>query len=229
MNIQHKSSTLLRATDLLPNPTTVSRNISSRADTVKTDLAITLQSAYKDNGSISFTSDMWTDAHRKRSYITITAHFITPAWTLCSRVLCTEEFDPAAKKTGVNVRLSMLAVFASCGITTSQISRSVFTTDRGSNMIVALQQEERIDCIAHILNTVLRHTFDEEALSRQCHKAHRCLQIPGPLYKGNVNPEPAQQNRPAMLRYTMEFPTIDARIRYESVPGYPADICGTCP
>ena len=133
LNIQHKSSTLLRATDLLPNPTTVSRNISSRADTVKTDLAITLQSAYKDNGSISFTSDMWTDAHRKRSYITITAHFITPAWTLCSRVLCTEEFDPAAKKTGVNVRLSMLAVFASYGITTSQISRSVFTTDRGSN------------------------------------------------------------------------------------------------
>ena len=29
-------------------------------------------------------------------------------------------------------------------------------------MISALRDEERLDCIAHVLNTVLRNTFDEK-------------------------------------------------------------------
>ena len=53
-------------------------------------------------------------------------------------------------------------VFTSFGITKQQLDQAVFTTDRGSNMIVALKEEERLDCIAHVLNTVLRHTFDEK-------------------------------------------------------------------
>ena len=35
-----------------------------------------------------------------------------------------------------------------------------FTTDRGANMIAALRSDERLDCIAHVLNTVLRNAFD---------------------------------------------------------------------
>jgi hypothetical protein len=44
------------------------------------------------------------------------------------------------------------------------IDRSIFTTDRGFNMLVALRDEVRLDCIAHVLNTILHHTFDEKKL-----------------------------------------------------------------
>ena len=48
------------------------------------------------------------------------------------------------------------------GIGELELRRSVFTTDRGSNMIVALRDQDRIDCAAHVLNTVLRNTFDNK-------------------------------------------------------------------
>ena len=35
-----------------------------------------------------------------------------------------------------------------------------FTTNRGANMIAVLRSDERLDCIAHVLNTVLRNAFD---------------------------------------------------------------------
>ena len=37
-----------------------------------------------------------------------------------------------------------------------------YFADGGSNMIAALHGEERLDCTAHILNTVLRHSFDDK-------------------------------------------------------------------
>ena len=40
----------------------------------------------------------------------------------------------------------------------------MYTTDRGGNIICALQSEQRIDCIAHVINTVLRHTFDDKKM-----------------------------------------------------------------
>ena len=35
-----------------------------------------------------------------------------------------------------------------------------FMTDRGANMIAVLRTDERLDCIAHGLNTVLINGFD---------------------------------------------------------------------
>ena len=105
---------------------------------------------------------MWTDQYKQRTYLTITAHWIAPDFTLKSRVVCTDEFDSAQKKTGINVKACLLASLSTFGISTDDLEFCVFTTDRGSNMILALQNEDRIDCIAHVLNTVLRHTFDKD-------------------------------------------------------------------
>lgn len=162
IDVQRKHNTRLNAKDLLPHPTTVSRNVEKRAAAVLTELADLLQDAFLNGGQVSFTGDIWTDSHRQRSFLTLTTHWIADNWDLVSRVVCTEQFDPTLKKTGINIKAAVLSVFHSVGITHAQIDRSVFTTDRGSNMIVALEENTRIDCIAHVLNTVLRHTFDEK-------------------------------------------------------------------
>lgn len=161
LKLQHRHKTLLNAADILPHPTTISRNVKTKAEDVREDLQNRLQQAYVD-GNVSYTSDMWTDAHGQRSYLTVTAHWITNDWKLHSQVISTEEFDPMEKKTGVNIRGALEEIFKSLNVTDEQLSRSVFTTDRGANMIAALKGDERIDCIAHILNTVLRNAFDDQ-------------------------------------------------------------------
>lgn len=40
----------------------------------------------------------------------------------------------------------------------------VFVSDRGSNVIKALEAEQRLNCASHILNTVLTHTFKRKNL-----------------------------------------------------------------
>lgn len=40
------------------------------------------------------------------------------------------------------------------------LAKSVYTTDRGSNIILALADETKLDCAAHVINIVLRNGFD---------------------------------------------------------------------
>ncbi len=151
---------LLDAKSLLPHPTTVSRSINDRAS-LRSNITAGLQEAFRLS-HVSFTTDMWTEQYRQRPFITITPHWIDSEWNMANQVISTEEFDATQKKTGVDVRAFINAILSSYDITTEQISRTVFTTDRLSNMVVALRDDDRLDCCAHILNTVLRNAFDEK-------------------------------------------------------------------
>lgn len=51
------------------------------------------------------------------------------------------------------------------GIDESMTKHIVFVIDQGANIISALCSYKRINCSAHMLNTVLRHMFDEACLS----------------------------------------------------------------
>jgi hypothetical protein len=167
LKIQHQHPNLLKAEDLLPHPTTVSRNTEKRASEVREELKTCLQEAYADGNQVNYTTDMWTDSYKQRSYLTLTAHWTTNDHILYSRVISTQEFSATEKKTGVNIRAALEEILKSMNVTDEQIGRSYFTTDRGANMIAALKDEKRVDCAAHIINTVLRNTFDEE---KECPK-----------------------------------------------------------
>ena len=54
LNLQHKHKVLLKASDILSHPTTVSRAVSEKASTVREDLRSLLQQAYA-GGSVSYT------------------------------------------------------------------------------------------------------------------------------------------------------------------------------
>jgi len=84
---------------------------------------------------VAFTTDLWTGGHKQREYITMTAHWIDQNFRMSSHVECTDEFDPAIRKSGVNIKAAVvnslyanlaavvnsLCKFGSCGKLVMQI------------------------------------------------------------------------------------------------------------
>ena len=66
------------------------------------------------------------------------------------------------RKTGSNIKQSIESVFHNYGLSDQDIKNSIFTTDQGSNMILALKNDVRLDCFAHILNTILRNAINND-------------------------------------------------------------------
>ena len=159
MDVQFASSSRLSVEDIMPHPTTVSRAVATAAKTERLMLATEMRKVLSLGHCISFTADMWTDQYKQVSYLTITGHWISEDWQLVSRVLCTEDFDSTQKKTGDNIHRAIVTTLRDLDIDIGT-DMVTFTTDRGANMIAALRSDERLDCIAHVLNTVLRNAFD---------------------------------------------------------------------
>ncbi|KAH6937319.1 hypothetical protein HPB50_026731 [Hyalomma asiaticum] len=118
---------------------------------------------------------MWTDDYGKISYTTATAHYIDDKWKLHSHVLFTCDF-PNEKKSGENVRKELLRRFAKLGVCSDALAKAIFVTDQGANIICALQPYDRLNCCAHLLNTVLRNTFAEEFIAEEATSIHENLQ-----------------------------------------------------
>ena len=83
--------------------------LADTASQQRTELGIELLSPLT-RIPVSFTSDTWTDNYKKH------ANCITERWIMSSYVLCTEEFNPSLKKTGVNIKYSVLASLSNFGI-----------------------------------------------------------------------------------------------------------------
>jgi len=148
------------AADLMPHPTTVSRNCLKMAESLRSELlAIILP--YFNNGRCSATTDMWTDDFKKIGYTAITIHYINDEWQLKSNVLCVKQFEIDKKKTGENINKSLKQFFGDWAKTNGEewLSKLTWVTDRGSNIIKALEKYTRINCSAHILHNILQETF----------------------------------------------------------------------
>lgn len=144
--------------DVLPDPTTVSRNIHQIAqnirDEVKEELGNTIE---KWGGAV--TLDLWTDDYKKNSYLCMTIHYINDKWDLIDRVLHTTLWDSNQKKTGDNIKPIVIQNLEKFGIS-EQFENLIYVTDRGSNLIAALRNNVRLSCTAHILNNILEKTVD---------------------------------------------------------------------
>lgn len=95
---------------------------------------------------------------KKNHYLTLTCHFVNKQWEVESRVLFTCQF-PDEKKSGENIErelVKQLKKFLNMDI---NIENLHFVTDQGTNMLAALRNYKRIDCAAHLLNTVLRNVL----------------------------------------------------------------------
>ena len=162
LDVQYNSTKPLNAQDLLPSKTTLQRRVQDMASAARTSVTEEVQANLSDR-LICVTTDMWTDQYKQLPYITATAHYIDNDWKMKDLVLFTTSFDCTIKKTAINIHRSLVENFAKLGVDIEAEKKNiVFTTDKGPNIVSALDGYQRLDCAAHVMSTCLRHTLAEK-------------------------------------------------------------------
>ena len=129
-----------------PSATTVTKYLSLVYDDTKAELLLEMKGC-----PVSLTTDLWSSIS-KRSYMTLTGHFISTDWELQCTILATRPLDE--KHTGVNIAAALRSFTEEFCI--AQVPCIV--TDNAANMRVAVEEEsewERIPCFAHTLQLAI--------------------------------------------------------------------------
>ncbi|CAK6980158.1 Transposable element Hobo transposase [Scomber scombrus] len=63
------------------------------------------------------------------------------------------------RKTAVNLKGELLKQLVEFGLTPDEIDKLLFVSDQAANVQAALAQWTHKSCVAHVINTVLKHTF----------------------------------------------------------------------
>ena len=122
--------------------------------------------------------------YHKTSYMSLTCHFITSEFELIGKVLTTAVFPPEERHTGENIRREIMRLLVTeYGLEPLVLSKVVWVTDQGSNIIAALRPYTRLDCQDHVYNTVLRHALDQPQLERVAPEVATTLQAAKSLVK----------------------------------------------
>jgi hypothetical protein len=97
---------------------------------------------------------MWTDNHKRLSYVTYTYHYMDSEWKMNSRILRTGRFD--RPHTAERIRDDYLATIAEYGIDKKHV---VCVTDGGANVkkSTELLNLKRFACVAHSINNLIQN------------------------------------------------------------------------
>ena len=144
---------------VLPHRKTICDRAKEHAKTEKERLIEQIKKAMESG--IGITTDMWTDSFNMRSYTVLTCHFVTEDWKLSSRVISTLEFDHTLRKTAPNIQEQITKELLEIGIPPDSLTKVVFVSDQGPNIKAALKNYCWIPCAAHVINIILKHTFEE--------------------------------------------------------------------
>jgi hypothetical protein len=146
--------------DIMPSAKTVTRHLSDQTLVERAKVVADAKVAIKSGGGLSATTDMWTCEYTQLNFLCITVHFINTKWQPESHKLLTLQFPIDDKKTGENI-LAMLRreMVEGVGFTDEEFEGITWVTDQGANIVKALEKFDREDCLAHVGNTVLKHTF----------------------------------------------------------------------
>lgn len=149
----------IKAKELLPARTTISRKIKSKSDDA---IKLTMQEINKHFANslfVAFTTDLWTDNYKHKTFFSLTCHYISMEWKLVDIILGCREFT-SGKKTAENIRDETLGFMHAIGFEYADIyEKCFFVTDSGANVKSAFRQFKWFPCSCHILNSVLSNTF----------------------------------------------------------------------
>ena len=129
---------------------TVSRATASMAAEVKAALIVRLKPMVED-GTVLLTVNMYTDDYRKQAYVDVHAVWIERDYSVQHAALAVCHFGTLAH-TGENICNSINNIMDEYGLPNED---TPVTTDHGSNVVAALRNSVRVDCLCHRLRTVL--------------------------------------------------------------------------
>lgn len=112
------------------------------------------------NPTFAFTTDMWTEKHNSRSFLSLSIHFVNAKWNLETYLLGVDEFSD--KKSTENIReecTRILGKFFEADMLSTIINSSWIITDGGSNLQHVFPN--RLDCQCHRLNLVVKWMLND--------------------------------------------------------------------
>ena len=133
--------------------------IPTKYDEVKSSLRASLSLSQH----ISFTTDLWTGCHN-RSYISLSAHYISPTWEMKHHCLSTWEVSVA--HTAVNTAKELREEIVHWGLTDKVHG---FTTDNGQNVANAVVDHLKyphLGCIGHTLQLSVGKALSLSSVAR---------------------------------------------------------------
>lgn len=138
----------LSVDNLLPHPTTLSRNVIKSAESAKNELKSKLKYVFELIGG-AFTTDMWTDDYRKVSYISLTVHYIDENWQMNEQILAASKF-PDVSHTAEQIKKVVLGILSSYNLIPEiTMKKFTFVTDSGANFVAAFRALNHMPCFAH--------------------------------------------------------------------------------
>jgi len=90
------------ATDLLPTPPTISRNVRTVTEELRQKVVSEVSTAMSES-RCHCTSDMWSDKHSQSSYTAVTAHYIDQDWIMKNVLLALNEYPIEEDHSGVKI------------------------------------------------------------------------------------------------------------------------------
>lgn len=142
--------------DMLPDSTTVSRATQKIADEKKAEIKDEI-AKIANSGGATATIDLWTDNYVRRNFLGVTLHYEKDL-QLYDLILGLKSMD-FQRSTGANILNKLNTLFCEFGIYNTE--KIKFVTDRGSNILKALEKNVRLNCSSHLLANVLEHSFNE--------------------------------------------------------------------
>ena len=110
--------------------------------------------------------DLWTDDHKKRSYLDFTGFWLNN-WELQHTMLRCKVFE-FERKTSANIQAEIQTIMTQFDIASGD---TPITTDAGANIVAALREESRYQCMAHRLSTVLSDAWKKSIANDKCLEA----------------------------------------------------------
>ncbi len=132
LDIGSSSTGRVTIDELLANPTTVSRNVDSRGRNGREKLTLVLNKHFDLGLNVACTLDLWMDAVKKNSYMSITIHYIDEMFNLYARMLHVKPVEEASHTTEMVLEefskgLAMFKVMA------DMYQQIIVVSDSGSN------------------------------------------------------------------------------------------------
>ncbi len=118
--------------ELLANPTTVNHNVDSHARNGREKLTLVLQKHFDLGLNMACTFDLWMDAVKKNSYMSITIHYIDEMFNLYARTLHVKLVEEASHTAEMVLEefSKGLAVFK---VMADMYQQIIVVSDNGSN------------------------------------------------------------------------------------------------
>lgn len=136
--------------NVLSSRKVISRETDKMAATLKKELMQAMKEP-EDDGTVSLSIDMYTDDYRKKSYIDIHATWINRDFTLQHAAIAVRHFGTMAHN-AENISSVVKNIFKEYALSETDTPA---TTDHGANIVAALRNNIRLDCMCHRLHTVI--------------------------------------------------------------------------